>query len=200
MPPSGSWTSRLKRSSAPATASAAPSGKARRNGDRDRQWQTRFGAIDPQELNRGQGSYFPPSVLEPRPATGHAVGAKGAGVSGLCRAIDERVQPFPYRLLEAAWPFRRLDAIHAKSGAPSASRRRRCSWRWASTPTVAGDMHSLAEGPAAHPSWREGAGGVVRDADAHGAPLGIDIQQAARTADTDRPMGQHLPLKAFDAA
>ena len=56
----------------------------------------------------------------------------------------------------------------------------------------------LAERPSAESD--EVADGVVLDYDAEGALVGIDVQHASRTADLDRLVLTHLPLKTLDAA
>ena len=56
----------------------------------------------------------------------------------------------------------------------------------------------LAERPSAGSD--EVADGVVLDYDADGALVGIDVQHASRTADLDRLVLTHLPLRTVDAA
>ena len=55
----------------------------------------------------------------------------------------------------------------------------------------------LAERPSAGSD--EVADGVVLDYDADGALVGIDVQHASRTADLDRLVLTHLPLRTVDA-
>jgi hypothetical protein len=111
-----------------------------RNGSRDRDWDTRTGRIALEIPKLRMGSHFP-SFLEPRRTAEKAllaviqeayvhgvstrsvddlVKAVGAGgisksqVSRLCAEIDERVNAFPTRPLEGAWPYLRLDATYVK--------------------------------------------------------------------------------------
>ena len=119
----------------------SPERLTRRNGYRDRQWQTRAGAVDLQVPKLRQGSYFP-SFLEPRRATEKALvaviqeayvhgistravddlvqamggtGVSKSEVSRLCKEIDERVQAFLNRPLEDRWPVVWLDAAYVKA-------------------------------------------------------------------------------------
>jgi putative transposase len=115
--------------------------EAQRNGDRERDWDTRAGRIALEIPKLRKGSYLP-SFLEPR-RTAEAlvaviqeayihgistragddlvkVKAMGAGgmsksqVSRLCAEIDERVNAFLSRPLEGAWPYLWLDATYIK--------------------------------------------------------------------------------------
>ena len=112
----------------------------RRNGYRERRWETRAGAIDVQIPKLRKGSYFP-EFLEPRRASEKAITAviqeayiqgvstrsvddlvKAMGMTGvsksqvsrLCVEIDERVDAFLERPLEGEWPYLWLDATYIK--------------------------------------------------------------------------------------
>jgi putative transposase len=113
--------------------------EAQRNGDRERDWDTRAGRIALEIPKLRKGSYLP-SFLEPRRtaealvaviqeayihgistrAVDDLVKAMGAGgmsksqVSRLCAEIDERVNAFLSRPLEGAWPYLWLDATYIK--------------------------------------------------------------------------------------
>jgi putative transposase len=116
--------------------SAAPTGAARRNGYRERVWDTRVGSIELAIPKLRAGSYFP-SFLEPRRRSEQALVAvvQEASVSGvstrkvdrlvealglagvskdqvsrLCHGLDEQVQAFRERPLESAYPYLWLDA------------------------------------------------------------------------------------------
>lgn len=112
-----------------------------RNGYRDRQWQTRAGAIDLKIPKLRQGSYFPP-FLEPRRTAEKALTAviqeayvhgvstravddlvKAMGMTGisksqvsrLCAEIDEKVDAFLDRPIEGNWPYLWIDATYVKA-------------------------------------------------------------------------------------
>src|SRR3954467_13065484 len=113
---------------------------AQRNGYRERNWDTRVGAIELAipKLRSGPG-YFP-SFLEPRRRAEQALVAvvqeayvNGVStrkvdrvveqlgvrmskdqVSALCRRLDEQVQAFRERPLEGGYPYLWLDAKHEK--------------------------------------------------------------------------------------
>jgi putative transposase len=107
-----------------------------RNGYRERLWETRAGSIDLKIPKLRNGSYFP-GLLEPRRTAEKALAAviqeadiqgvstrsvdelvKAMGMSGisksqvsqLCAEIDERVNAFLTRPIEADWPYLWIDA------------------------------------------------------------------------------------------
>ena len=112
-----------------------------RNGFRDRQWETRSGAIDLRIPKLRKGSYFP-AFLEPRRTAEKALTAviqeayiqgistrsvdelvKAMGMTGisksqvsrLCEEIDERVNAFLSRPIEGDWPYLWIDATYVKT-------------------------------------------------------------------------------------
>ena len=113
-----------------------PERTARRNGYRQRAWDTRVGSIELAIPKLRQGSYFP-SFLEPRRRSEQALvavvqeayvngvstrkvdrlvealglaGVSKDAVSRLCRGLDEQVTAFRERPLDGAYPYLWLDA------------------------------------------------------------------------------------------
>jgi putative transposase len=118
----------------------APGRTAQRNGRRDRAWQTRLGTVQLAIPKLRQGTYYP-SFLEPRRRSEQALsaviqeayvlgvstrkvdalvqtlgmtGVSKSEVSRICAGLDERVEAFRPRRLEARSPYVWLDAKYVK--------------------------------------------------------------------------------------
>jgi putative transposase len=112
----------------------------RRNGYRERSWETRLGTLELKVPKLRQGSYFP-SFLEPRKGAERALvavvqeayvqgvstrkvddlvqalgmtGISKSQVSRLCGELDAEVQGFLERPLTGVWPYLWLDATYLK--------------------------------------------------------------------------------------
>lgn len=117
-----------------------PERTTRRNGYRDREWDTRVGTVQLQVPRLREGSYFP-SLLEPRKRAERALvavvqeayvlgvstrkvddlvqalgmqGISKSQVSRLCQELDGEVERFRMRRLEGPYPYVWLDATFLK--------------------------------------------------------------------------------------
>jgi len=119
----------------------SPGRGGRRNGYRERSWETRVGTVELKVPRVRDGGYFP-SLLEPRRRAERALAAvvqeayvhgvstrkvdelvKALGVGGisksrvseLCEELDEEVERFRNRPLESAYPYIWIDATYVKA-------------------------------------------------------------------------------------
>lgn len=117
-----------------------PDRRNQRNGYRSRGWETRVGKLDLAIPKLRKGSFFP-SLLEPRKRSEEALlsvvqqayvggvstrkvddllqslgltGIDKSKVSRICKRLDEAVEAFRQRPLEAAYPYLWLDALYVK--------------------------------------------------------------------------------------
>jgi len=113
----------------------------RRNGYRERAWDTRTGTIELALPKLREGSYFPDWLLTPRKRSEQALtaviadmylagvstrrvdklvrtlgieGISKSSVSRLAASLDEIVEAFRSRPLEGSYPYLQLDALHIK--------------------------------------------------------------------------------------
>jgi len=118
----------------------SPDRKARRNGYRERTWETRVGEIPLSIPKLREGTFFP-SLLEPRKRSEKALlavvqtayvqgvstrkvddllralgltGIDKSKVSRICKELDELVEAFRNRKLEGEYPYLWLDALYLK--------------------------------------------------------------------------------------
>ena len=119
----------------------SPERVGRRNGYRERSWETRVGTVELQVPRVRDGGYFP-SLLEPRRRAERALTAvvqeayvhgvstrkvddlvKALGMDGisksrvseLCEELDEEVERFRNRSLEGSYPYVWVDATYLKA-------------------------------------------------------------------------------------
>lgn len=117
-----------------------PQRRERRNGYRERTWETRVGEIPLRIPKLRSGSYFP-SLLQPRRRAERALlavvqsayvqgvstrkvdellqslgltGIDKSRVSRMCKELDAVVEPFRQRALEGLYPYVWLDALYLK--------------------------------------------------------------------------------------
>lgn len=117
-----------------------PDRKTRRNGHRERNWETRVGDLELRIPKLREGTYYP-SFLEPRRPAEKALlavvqeayiqgvstrrvdkilqkmglsGMDPSKVSRICKELDEAVNAFRNRPLDSAYPYLWLDALYLK--------------------------------------------------------------------------------------
>jgi transposase-like protein len=123
-----------------ALVTRSPGRTGQRNGYRERSWDTRVGTVELKVSRVRDGDYFP-SLLEPlrkaeralaavvQEAYVHGVSTRKVGelvkalrmdgisksrVSEVCKELDEEVERFRSRLLEAPYPYVWVDATYVK--------------------------------------------------------------------------------------
>jgi len=162
---------------------------ARRNGYRERGWDTRVGSIELAIPKLRAGSYFP-SFLEPRRRSEQALvavvqeayvngvstrkvdrlvealglaGVSKDQVSRLCQGLDEQVAAFRERPLEVAYPYLWLDAKVEKVRAGGRVEHRALVVAYGVDASGQREVIGLDVGPAETEAfWREFLRGLVR--------------------------------------
>jgi putative transposase len=182
---------------------------ARRNGYRERGWDTRVGSIELAIPKLRAGSYFP-SFLEPRRRSEQALvavvqeayvngvstrkvdrlvealglaGVSKDQVSRLCQGLDEQVAAFRERPLEGAYPYLWLDAKVEKVRAGGRVEHRALVVAYGVDASGQREVIGLDVGPAETEAfWREFLRGLVRRGLAGVQLVVSDAHQGLKTA------------------